>query len=432
MLRLVSWAGFFILYRKRLVLNRHNLRFDGPAIVISNHPSTLTDVLNIGIHIRQEMFFLANYSLFKNPVSNWLLTRLYCIPIKRKEDVQEGETRNNDQGFQQSYRHLEQNGILFIAPEGVSWINRFVRPFKTGTARIAFGAESRHNWNLDIKIIPVGLSYSAPWEFRSEVVINAGAPVYPRDWQAAWQKDPEAAADQLTAHLEETIRKLTIHTRDEAGEQLITRLESILSHTHPLDQTAAFYRSQQLTETCLNNPKLEATTREYFESLDRWGLTDEGVAAAADPHANTRNISDGLRLALGFPFFLLGYACWFLPCYLPWLLNKKMNIYIGYSTTVKFLAGLFVFPLAFWALYRVAFYISNETIIAFGALITAIFLGNFTERFLDVQHRFRAGQKAATWAEAHGSAFGILLQLRQEIVDTCTALLSQTSVAKTM
>ncbi|MCC6279312.1 MAG: 1-acyl-sn-glycerol-3-phosphate acyltransferase, partial [Saprospiraceae bacterium] len=72
LLRLYAWVAMHVFYRRRTVLGMENLRFDGPAIVISNHPSTLMDVLNVGIHIRQEMFFLANYGLFKNPVSNWL------------------------------------------------------------------------------------------------------------------------------------------------------------------------------------------------------------------------------------------------------------------------------------------------------------------------------------------------------------------------
>ena len=96
LLRLLSAAAVSVFYRRRTVLGREHLRFEGPAIVISNHPSTLMEPLNVGIHVRQEMFFLANYSLFKHPLSSWILTRLFCIPVKRREDVAEGEARDND------------------------------------------------------------------------------------------------------------------------------------------------------------------------------------------------------------------------------------------------------------------------------------------------------------------------------------------------
>ncbi|HNE29647.1 MAG TPA: 1-acyl-sn-glycerol-3-phosphate acyltransferase, partial [Saprospiraceae bacterium] len=161
-LRLTAWLGIVVFYRRRLLLGREHLRFDGPAIVIVNHPNTLMDVLVPGVHIHQEMFFLANYGLFKNPVSNWLLRRLFCIPVKRREDVEEGEARDLDATFEQCYRHLEKNGVLFIAAEGTSWMNRFVRPLKTGTARIGFGTEARNGWQLGVKIIPIGLSYPTP------------------------------------------------------------------------------------------------------------------------------------------------------------------------------------------------------------------------------------------------------------------------------
>ena len=101
--RTVSRLGIFVFYRRHLLLGRENLRFDGPAIVIVNHPSTLMDVLNPGIHIHQEMFFLANYSLFKHPVSNWLLRRLFCIPVIRREDVPEGTPRDNTDSFEKSF-----------------------------------------------------------------------------------------------------------------------------------------------------------------------------------------------------------------------------------------------------------------------------------------------------------------------------------------
>ena len=100
-LRFLVWLGVSVFYRHRLVLGREHLRFDGPAIVIANHPSTLLDVLNPALHIRQEMFFLANYGMFRHPVTNWLFRRLYCIPVKRREDVAEGENRNNEDAFKQ-------------------------------------------------------------------------------------------------------------------------------------------------------------------------------------------------------------------------------------------------------------------------------------------------------------------------------------------
>lgn len=415
-LRILVWFSVRVFYRKRLVLGRENLRFDGPAIVIANHPSTLMDVLNPAEEIRQEMFFLANYSMFKHPVMNWLLRRLYCIPVQRREDVPDGQVRNNDEAFKQSFQHLEKNGVLFIAPEGTSWMNRFVRPLKTGTARIAFGAESRNNWNLDVKIIPVGLSYSAPHLFRSEVVVHFGAPVYPRNWAEAWTANRTQAVDDLTQYLEDQLKSLSIHTRDEAGELLITRLEEILQNEQPLPQKPAFERSQRLVKTALDQEALRGAVDVYFADLAKNGLTDAGLAAAQKPGAKSQAILDAVLLLLGFPLFAAGYLCWFLPCYLPWLLNKKMNLYIGYSSTVKILAGLIVFPLALWGAYRMAFSVLHNGWLALLVVVVAITLGLVVEQYQDIYHRYRQQRKATRTAIREPAAVEALKQKRVDLI----------------
>lgn len=384
LLRLYAWVTMHVFYRRRTVLGAENLRFDGPAIVICNHPSTLMDVLNAGLPIRQEMFFLANYGLFKHPVANWLLTRLFCIPVKRREDVAEGEERNNDAAFEMSYKHLEANGVLFVAAEGVSFMNRWVRPFKTGTARIAFGTEQRNGWNLGVVVVPVGLSYSAPNLFRSEVVVHIGKPVPAREWVAAWQQDREQAIDDFTVSLQQKVSSLTVDTRDEAGERLVGHWEEMLRNAQPLPANAAFLRSQRLTGAPLDDNDLREKTDAYFDRLKAQNLRDVGLRIAETdlPWYYT------LLLVLGFPFFLAGYLFWFLPCYVPGLLAKKLKLYVGYDSNIKTVVGSVTFGLALaWAPWAAG--VHNRW--AAGLIILCcIGLGYFTEWYLDVWARWRA------------------------------------------
>lgn len=383
-LRVYAWVGTRVFYRRRTVLGAEHLRFDGPAIVISNHPSTLMDVLNVGIPIRQEMFFLANYGLFKHPVSNWLLTRLFCIPVKRREDVAEGEDRNNDAAFEASFQHLEASGILYIAAEGVSWMNRWVRPFKTGTARIAFSVEQRNAWNLDMKIIPVGLSYNTPNLFRSDLVVHFGAPVKVGEWRQAWQQDPEKAVDDFTSHLEQTVRSLTIDTRDETGERVVGHWEEMLQHSAPVSAEAAFHRSQNIVAQHIDNQQLVENTESYFSRLAKAGANDLGVQMAFT------GIKTGqmLMLMLGLPFFIAGWIFWVIPCFLPWWLAKKMKLYIGYDSNVKVLAGSFTFGIAlWWAPWIVGMH--NQWSAAL-VILACIALGYFVEQYQDVWKKWQS------------------------------------------
>ncbi|HMX41344.1 MAG TPA: 1-acyl-sn-glycerol-3-phosphate acyltransferase, partial [Saprospiraceae bacterium] len=275
--RLLAAAATTIYYRRHTVLGRRYAHFDGPAIVVSNHPSTLMDPLNVGVQVRQEMFFLANYGLFKHPVSAWLLSHLYCIPVKRREDVAEGEARNNDEAFEKSYQHMELGGVLYIAAEGVSWMHRWVRDFKTGAARISFGAERRNAWGLGVKIIPVGMDYSAAHLFRSEVTVHFGEPVMARDWQAAFEENPEAAVEALTAHLQQRVAALTVHARDEAGEAALQMWETIARNDTALPADAEQRRSQHFADVLLDDAALRASTEQYAQGLAASGLSDLGV-----------------------------------------------------------------------------------------------------------------------------------------------------------
>jgi 1-acyl-sn-glycerol-3-phosphate acyltransferase len=407
LLRLLAWAGVSVFYRRRTVLGLANTRFDGPAIIISNHPSTLMDVLNLGLHIRQEMFFLANYGLFKHPVSNWLLSRLFCIPIKRREDVAEGEARDNDAAFEQSFRHLEANGLLYIAPEGVSWMERWVRPFKTGTARIAFGTEQRQGGQLGLVVLPIGLSYSAPNLFRSNVTVHYGAPVPVQPHLADWQRDPEKAVDDFTQMLEQKVRGLSLDCRDETGERFIGRLEELLQNERPLRGEAEFLRSKTLIDKHLNDKSLQARTAEYFQALATAGLSDRGLLAAALP----LGLREALFLLLGFPLFAAGYAFWFLPCYLPGLLAKKMNLYIGYDSNVKTLAGLFSFGTALALVPR--FFGAPNAWKGAAYMLTVALLGFFADWYGQRGQRFLERRRALALSAVQR---GDLLAQRQALL----------------
>jgi len=419
LLRFTARVGMTFFYRKRLILGRGYTRFDGPAIVVSNHPSTLMDPLNVGIPIRQEMFFLANYSLFKNPVSNWIFSRHFCIPVKRKEDVAEGEVRNNDAAFEASFQHLEKNGVLYIAAEGVSWMNRYVRPFKTGTARIAFGTENRHDWQLDVKIIPVGVSYEAPNLFRSRMYVEYGPPLDPRSWAAAYQENPEKAVADFTTHIENTVRGLTLNSGGEEGDVWVGQVEALLRSSpppklHPSEQSRYFFLKSFLQQN-IDNQVFKAETQAYFDGLSRANITDLGLAQQISSRAKRATLS---LFALLFPFFIVGYGFWFLPCFIPAWVAKRLKLYIGYESNVKLLVGLFTFPIALWAAWKGAFALCQHAWMAWLTLMVLVGGGYLTEAMLDQAKKWRQSRAAAAYARQHPEAWARLVQQRASLLET--------------
>lgn len=409
----LSWLCIHIYYRKRVVMGREHARLnDAPFIIVSNHPSTLMDPLNAGIHIPRVLFFLANYSLFKHPVSNWLLSRLYCIPIKRREDVLSGENRNNDAAFEQSFQHLEKGGALYIAPEGNSWMERRVRSFKNGTARIAFNTEARHDFELGLKIVPVGVTYYAPEKFRSNMVIQFGQPILVKDFAENWHNNRNKAVNTLMEVLEERVKARCIHTRNEAEEAFLTRLEKLYDVSAPLPLQASFERSQSWSDTLLQDDALCDQTADYFGYLAEAGVTDRSVVEATHSGVMLQNILNALFLAVFFPVFGVGWLFWFLPCYLPAALARKLKLYVGYDSNVKILVGIFTFSGIWWLLYRTGKYWLHSSWWAAALIPVSILLGYFTEKYVEVAgrffNRFRAMRLPSTQLK-------MLLQVRNEL-----------------
>lgn len=333
--------------------NAKTLDFSGPGILVSNHPSTMVDPLHVVSRTPRQSFFLANSSLFKHPVSAFLLGHLYCIPIQRPGKDQVLRKVNNDESFRKTYDHLSGNGVIYIAPEGTSDMERHLRPLKTGTARIALGAEAANGFRLGLHIYPVGLNYENPTHCGSRLYMEAGAPICVADWQSRYEQDPTQAVDDLTEHVTQCIRALMIDADDAQQDQLLYRLERVHQHDAPLPVAAHYERTQRLlaqlkhlrhTEPAAYET-LATTAEQYRAALRTHGLTDRGISQAGASLFTPAAL-------LGWPLWLYGRLNNLFPYEIPRWITRKLNLYIGYTSTVKILAGAFTFPLFYTLQYQ--------------------------------------------------------------------------------
>lgn len=354
-LKTVVKIAQWIYYQRTTIVNREQLRFDGPAIVVSNHPCTLMDPLNVGSRAKEPFYFLANAGLFKSKFGNWFFNIFYCIPIERTEDTG-GKPLDNAQNFARCDAHLLRGGTLYIAPEGTSWMKRHLHSLKTGTARIAFNSEQEHDYNLNLKIVPVGLTYSDPTAFRGKLLVNVGTPFYVRDFRELYAENPNKAVKLSTKMLEERLRTLIIDTLDEEEDHFVKQIEEIVNNSEPLQPEAEFNRTKKLIAALREWKTADETayiafqqaTDSYFEHLKKANTSDDAVAYSPDALL----LSKLLLLLIGLPIFLYGFLNHFFPAFVPFLiatlLVKRAGLYIGYTSTVKFALGVFTIPLFYW------------------------------------------------------------------------------------
>ena len=348
-LRWMARIGAGIFHKRLLHIGADKVARKGPQILAVNHPNTLMDVLLTVSYVKGRHHFLANASLFKHPLVDKILRYCWCIPIRRTKDTSALKV-DNAASFREAIKHLKQDGKILIAPEGTSYLYRRVRPLKTGTARIALAAELVNRFRLGLTIQPVGQTYYKAPYIGAEARVEYGTPIVVADYKTLYLKDKKAAAQQLTHDLEQRLRDLTVHTRDE-------RTAEVLAPLHEL------WQAQQRGRTRLEE-QYDAE-RAIAEHLER--LRDHDAAAFEELRSellawHSEVVAQGvtiqqLYLSLGkrsqwwleclllSPLALFGAVNHFLPHLLPlWIVNR-VRIYRGYYSTIKVLTGLFTYPI---------------------------------------------------------------------------------------
>jgi glycerol-3-phosphate O-acyltransferase / dihydroxyacetone phosphate acyltransferase len=352
-----------VFFRRIEVRHPERLRLAGPLLLAGNHPNTLMDPLLSAVHRREPIAFLAKSTFFKNPVSRTILESGNSIPIYRAQDVEPGappptpaqQAQRNEATFGRCYDYLGQGGTIMIFPEGTSVSERRLRPLKTGAARIALGAEARHDFKLGLRVVPVAVNYFDPARFRSDVLLNVAPPIAVAEFAALYAQSPEAAAEALTARIREALERRLVVSHDAADDALVLQIERTFgSHLNPDDDPDTLYDNFRLSQQLLlalswfqeHHPEQLATVRQllhdYREALNRHHLSDEAI-----DDERRGSVAGLLNLVLGVPVWLYGVVNNYLPYILPSLVARRATKDVEFVAPIMLVVGMITFPLAY-------------------------------------------------------------------------------------
>ena len=331
-LKFIAKIALNVYFKKIHIEGKHNLPKDGPFLIVANHPSSFMDPVSIAVLVNQKISFLAKGEMFHNKIIASLLRGLNMVAIHRAQD-NPGMLVNNENVFKDCYKKLSNNGAIMIFPEGTSEMERRLRKIKTGAARIALGAEKENNYNLDVKIIPVGLNYSKSSRFRSELTMLIGEPINVLDYKNEHENDAINGAKKLTEKIETEIRKHIIAIDKQEYDELIERVESIykteLIKTTPPEENKNITQikiSQRIAEAVKyfqqNEPKtfdaIKLKIDIYFNNLKKTNLSDKSIgASASNENFFAYILKSVFLLILGFPIWLFGMINSYTPYKLP-------------------------------------------------------------------------------------------------------------------
>lgn len=229
-LKFVLQVALRVFFRRFEVHGHEKLRnAKGPLLVVSNHPNTFMDPLLVATLIPQRVAFIANGSIF-NRFTRPFFKFFHVIPVYRQKDTSDvplSPAELNKMTFQRCYDYLKAKGSILIFPEGTSEIERRLRDIKTGTARIALGAEYENDFQLGITILPIGLNYSDPTHFRSEVFVNVGTSIEMTDFKEKYNPNSFEAVEELTQLIQQRLAETVIITEDDDEDTLVRQVETL-------------------------------------------------------------------------------------------------------------------------------------------------------------------------------------------------------------
>ena len=340
---------------------------DGPLVVVANHPNSLMDPLVLIRVLDRQTRPLAKAPLFEQRVLGYILRAMGGLPVFRKQDYP-GEMRKNRGTFDAAVEALSKGEAIQIYPEGLSHSEASLAPLRTGTARIAFQAETGNNWTLGLKILPVGLTYIRKTFFRGRVVASVGDPISVGDWKEIHGADDREAVRELTERIRAGLERVTLSAESPRERELIEVAERVyaremglvrwrergsLGDRLPRLQLFARGAAWLRTEDPGRYRRLARRVRAYERAAGILGAGEAGVPPEYGIRATLRYalIEGGILLVEG-PFAAVGILAW-LPVY---LLSRVVvrRIHPNYEalSTFKFSASAFLalLTLAGWTL----------------------------------------------------------------------------------
>lgn len=215
--------GFAFYFKKIHIHNSGNIPKHKAVLFVANHQNALIDPILIGSTNPREMYYLTRSTVFKNPVVKVLLHSINMLPIFRMRDGFETLSQN-EAVFQQCFKILKNQKSLLIFPEGNHNLQRRVRILSKGFTRIVFGALEQ-NPEKEIVIVPIGINYSDPTNYASEVSLYYGKPISTNYYYENFDKNESVT--KLKNEVSDQLKILTTHIEN------TNQYEEIANHFHP-------------------------------------------------------------------------------------------------------------------------------------------------------------------------------------------------------
>jgi len=346
---------------------------------------------------KRNLHYLAKHTLFSNKIQRWVFKYAGAIPIYRRQDDPNLVSRNRDT-FENAYQLFKDGKCLILFPEGISLAARVLFKIKTGAARIALNAEINNNFELDLKIVPVGINYSDASRFKSEVYIQYGDPISLEAYKDESITKFRKSVSDVTARIEESLLELTTNLSFIELEDTISYLELIYKNELFLKNSMGdkkehddFSISKELIDVVEwylekypeKKEDFIAISSKYMRFLERLKLDDRFIVSSEDkrPKILPEEPLEAIWFIIQFPVYLYGLINNYIPYRISATEVSTKNIDEVEIGQYKFFIGLGVFSSFYFIQTFLVFYFSENMLWGFLYFLSLIPTGNFTLKY---------------------------------------------------
>ncbi len=385
--------AFKIYFKKIYYFGEENIPVDKPLLVVSNHPTAFFEPCLLACVFPQvEFYYVTRADVFKSRYKK-MLEGLHMAPIYRFRDGY-ASLKNNQTALAYWYKLLNEGKKILVFPESTTTTQRRMKPMQKGTARIAFGSLET-NEELDLHILPIGFSYSAPHEFRSEVMIRVGRALPLRDYRALSAVNQNKAVVRLTEDIGNSIRPLMVYVESPADDPLADQIFTLYRNSFSDKIFPLFKKNKRrlLAEQEIANRinSMEADQKKdfclkvdaYFNDLSARDVDDLGVA-------QPWNSSTGALAALmvGYIPFTVGRFAHYLPYWYARRIQMTRIKQLEFKGPIFLGVGLI--GMIAWYLLLIFLAVLVNRWFGYALLIALPFFGFYSLIYAEALHKYKA------------------------------------------
>ena len=413
-----------VFYKKIEIVNRERLNEEGPTLIISNHNNAFLDAVVVEMFAKPQVYSIARGDVFNNSFVRSVLTKLCILPIFRKEEGP-GLMHKNEETFEKCVELLGKKQHIIMYPEGDCVTEKRLRKLRKGAARIALRAEAGNDFNLNLRVLPICLNYSAAKKFRSNLFINVGNPISLKEYEKQYADDKVRAVNNLTLHMEKEMRMLLVelehHSNDHLYEEVLELYKPASTQNLKDDHSA----NRQIAAT-LNHfhhrhhaqlQHLKVNLHDYHTTLNKLGISVRLFNPKSIDGINMVSAAKDLFLTgLGMPLHLTGIAFNYLPYRFAYRTADKKVKQAHFHASVNFVIGMFSWIGYYLFQLLIIGIISKSWLVLLAFTFAIPATGLYSLNFYSFMKKTKARWNLLSFIQNNEALSKILLLNREELV----------------